>query len=241
MNTINRLIPSAIAVAAIFVCRLSIAAPLSNGGFETGTFSPWTTGGIATVAGTTSGVAPVEGNFQAIINTPASGTVSQGNLETFLGLAGLTLAQYNGGSNSNGGGSAFKQTFDITAGQAISFRWNFLPNGNVSSGSQNDTAFFTIHLASDTSSSAVFTLSSTSLSGGVATGYQTFTTPILAAGTYLLGFAENDQKQIAGSQNSQRPTLFIDNVAAVPEPTTISLLGMGLAAGGAYFLKRRRG
>lgn len=227
-----------IALCAALFGASALAAPLQNGGFETGTFSPWTTtaSGV-TVGGTTGGVAPQEGSFQAVINTPASGTVFQGGLESFLGLAGGTLSSYNNGGV--GGGNAFAQSFDITNGQSITFKWDFLPNGNNVNAGQNDTAFYTLHLASDTSSSIVFTLSSTSASGGAATGYQTVTTGPLAAGTYLLGFGVNDQKVPAGAFNAQRPTLLVDAVSVIPEPTTLTLLSFGVVAGAAYLRRRR--
>ena len=216
-----------------------MAQALQNGGFETGSLPPWTaTTANVTVAGSSNGVAPAEGSFQAVINTPAAGTVTQPNMETFLGLAAGTLTQYN--SSGIGGGNAFKQTFDLTAGQQITFRWDFLPNGANTGFGQNDTAFFTIHLASNNSSTTVFSLSSTSASGGTPTGYQTFTTGALAAGTYLLGFGLHDQKQFLPNGNAQRPTLLIDGVAVIPEPSTVSLLGAGLLAGGIYLLRRRR-
>jgi hypothetical protein len=227
-----------LAPIALF-CGTASAAPLQNGGFETGTFTPWTTTGTATVTGTSNGVAPAEGSFQAVLNTPSGGTVFQGSMETFLGLAGGSLSTYNSGGGS-GGGSAFKQTFDITAGQILTFRWNFLPNGSNASNGQNDTAFFTLHLAGDTSSTAIFTLASTASTGGVATGYQTYMSGPLAAGTYLLGFADYDQKMVAGAFNAQRPTLLIDGVAVVPEPATVTLLAFGAIGGAACWFRRRR-
>ncbi|MDQ2868680.1 MAG: PEP-CTERM sorting domain-containing protein [Verrucomicrobiota bacterium] len=231
---------------ALGVCALLVlaaasasAAPLQNGGFETGSFSPWTTAGVDTVTGTSNSVAPVEGSFQAVIDTPHSGTATQAQLESFLGLASGTTSVYNS-AGGQGGGSAFGQTFDVTSGQIITFQWDFLPNGNDTNSGQNDTAFFTLHLASDTSSSVIFTLSSTATSGGNPTGYQTYLSSPLAAGTYFLGFALNDQKTPVGAYNAQRPTLLIDNVSAIPEPSTFALLALGGVAGAASLLRRRK-
>lgn len=239
MHMRSTLVIALAAFAALIVCAASAgAAPLQNGGFETGSFSPWTTAGIDNVAMTSNSVAPVEGSYQAVIDTPHTGTVTSSGLESFLGLASGTTSAYNSGGQ--GGGSAFGQTFDVTAGQVISFQYDFLPNGTDSGSGQNDTAFFTLHLASNTSSSVIFTLSSTAASGGNPTGYQTYLSSPLAAGTYFLGFALNDQKTPAGAQNSQRPTLLIDNVTAIPEPSTLSLLALGSVAGVVGLLRKRK-
>src|ERR1043166_5196837 len=203
-------------VAIIFglACVVSghAQAQLANGGFETGTFPPWTTTGTDSVTGTFSGQAPIEGNFQAHISCPQGGTVTEGSLETFLGLNSGTLAPLRRGGPP-GGGSAFRQIFTVQEGQAISFDWDYFPNG---SSGQNDTAFFTLHPSASSSSS--FTVLASI--GGSPTGYQHYGTGPLRAGSYLLGFCAYDA--LGFGNNAQRPDLLIDNVqqlSCLPPPT----------------------
>lgn len=225
-----------IACALLLVLTASgNAQGLQNGGFESGTLAPgWGSTGEATVtASAIGGFLPAEGTYQASLTT-GPGTVSQATLETFLGLNSGTLNSLNGTSGQRGG-SGIAQTFNVQAGDVISFQYNFLPNGNTASSDENDSAFFTLHLASSSSSSFT-TLATTLSSGGSATGYQTITTGPLSAGTYLLGFGVYD---ISAFGNSQNPTLLIDNVQqiAVPEPSSVALLA---AAGLSVLLFRRR-
>ena len=226
------------AVLAFFVTSSTQAVPLANGGFESGDFTSWSTIGTNQVTGAFSGSGPAEGSFQAVIQTPDNGTVNQASLETFLALQAGSLSGLNSsqGLMSQAGGSAIKQTpITITAGQMISFQWDFLPGGTTTAPAQNDRAFFTFHLDSVTGTGTnVIELASTFLPGG---GYATFITDPLPAGDYLLGFGVFDNFSLA--TNLFRPDLLIDNVRVIPEPGTLSLLAVGLFLGGAYLCRRR--
>ncbi len=129
----------------------------------------------------------------------------------------------------------------IAAGSSISFKWDFLPNGSTADPVQNDVAFYTLHLDGVAGTAAnVFTLSSTIASGGNPTGYQMVTTGPLVAGDYVLGFGVYDNADgNMGNGNFFRADLLIDAVTVIPEPSTVSLLLLGLSAGG-YCLRRRR-
>jgi len=225
----------------------TIQAQVTNGGFETGNLTGWTSTGTAAVQGTFNSQAPNQGSFQAVIRTPQGGTTLKAPLESFLGLASGSLDAFGtiaGGFNN--GGSAIKQAaITVAAGAMIQFAWNFLPNGSNSV--QNDSLLMVLHLASVTAnSSAVTQLDRVSNHPtGMPSGYSLFTTGPLAAGTYLLAFVAFDIEQPAGQVNFQRPDALIDSVSVI-NPTapgvpdsggTIALLGL---AGGAMLLMRRR-
>jgi len=222
---------------SIFGIAFSDAQTFSNGGFENGSFPPWTTTGAAAVSGTFSGQPPAEGSFQAVLSAPfQSGTVSQSSLETFLQLNSGTLNPLNGSSTFHGG-SAIAQVFTIADGSVISFQWDFIPNGSNVASDQNDSAFFVLHLSG--SNSSFFTLlDQTSNHPGSPSLYQTFSTTPLSAGTYILGFGLYDRAGNAGGSDAQDPNLLIDNVQVIPEPSTWSLLGFGAFI--AFLFSRRR-
>ena len=115
-----------IALAALLALaspQNAAAADLTNGGFETGSFSPWEVSEISyttipapafvsgasfnNAMGVATNVTPAEGSFQAVLNAPTSGTTFAPDLETFLGLAGGTLDPlFNYGNGYFNGGSA---------------------------------------------------------------------------------------------------------------------------------------
>ena len=215
-----------------------VNAQIQNGGFETGDFTGWTTAGAtAVVNGTFDFQAPAEGSFQAVMSAPfQSGTVSQSALETFLELNQNTLDTLNGSATFRGG-SAIAQVFTVADGAIISFSWDFVTNGSSTASDQNDSAFFTLHLSGSNSSSFTI-LDQTSNHPGFASGYQTFVTGPLAAGTYILGFADYDRAGGAGSDDRKDPDLLIDNVQVIPEPSTWLLLTFGGLI--AFLFARRR-
>ena len=205
------------------------AAALTNGDFQTGSFSPWVVSGPALVSGANftnamgvaTNVTPAEGSYQAVLNAPTSGTTFTPQLETFLGLqtavSGTNGALYplaRSGHPGLDGGSAIKQTFDVRDGSVISFQWNFLPNGTNLSPDQNDSGFFTLHAAGVTNSTNYTVLSTTISSGGNPTGYQPYTTGQLTAGSYLLGFSAFNTQTPLFYVDAQQPTLLIDAVTA---------------------------
>ena len=71
-----------------------------NGGFETGTLTGWNTLGNTSIQTAAYGTAPTQGTYQALI-TNGSGSVSDANLETFLGLS-------TGALDGLGNGNALK-------------------------------------------------------------------------------------------------------------------------------------
>lgn len=182
----------------------SAEAAIINGSFNSG-FSSWQTTGVTSVTG---GVASLNTN---------SGS-SLGALESFLGLAPGTIGTI-GSSPTNG--SAIKQSFFATAGDVVSFDWQFLAGDNLP---YNDFAFTTL-------SSAAQLLSDVSIVGDFGdSGLQTFSWLIPTTGTYTLGLGVmNSLDSVVNS------ILEVDNVAggstAVPTPALLpGLLGLGVAA-----------
>ena len=138
-----------IATISLFASGTSRAGVM-NGGFESGAFGPgWTSIGatdvksVATFAGTPTG----SGTFHALMDTSTSGgpngggAVSDVALETFLGLAVGTLDALSAGDVTEG--SAIKQTLTVSAGDSLSFDWNFLTNEDTPD-FFNDMAFYSI-------------------------------------------------------------------------------------------------
>jgi PEP-CTERM motif-containing protein len=204
-------------------------AAIINPGFETGDFTGWSTIGLTSVPGA-FGVAPVEGQFQALVsNLDTVGSVSVGRLETFLDLGGGSLSTLLGASVNQG--SAIKQTFSVNPGDQIQFAWNFLTNEDTPS-FFNDTAFATI----GSSFIKLADTNSTFRPGvpgfGEQTGYHTFLSDPLTGGSVTLAFGVVDVGD--GAIDS---TLLVD---AVPEPSTILLLATSLAGVGVSSLRRYR-
>jgi hypothetical protein len=136
-------------MAAAMLALGFVVAPLSkaqvvNGGFETGSLSPWTAQGDVSVQG--SDFNPI-GNDIAFLNNDASGNnvfdgtaaiTNVGTLDSFSNLAAGTLE-----ADGVTSGSVMKQTFSATAGNTISFTYNFLTNEPGAAGNQ-DFAYYTL-------------------------------------------------------------------------------------------------
>ena len=121
--------------------RPTISQPLLNGGFETGDFSNWETLGNARIQTDLFGVDPTEGNRQALL-TNGSSSVKDLELEVFVGLQPGELDLLNNGFTTEG--SAIKRTVDVSAGDTLSFDWNFLTDENTPDTVFNDFAFVSI-------------------------------------------------------------------------------------------------
>jgi len=202
------------------------AAGIVNGSFETGNLSGWTAVGDAFVPSVPIGVNPVDGANQALITT-LSGSVSATTVQNGLGLGPGSLNALGNGSPDSGSG--ITQTFTANAGDVLSFNYNFLSVEPTMVGSVNDFAFANLNgtlITLANVNTATFVPSNSSFLNE--TGYQAFQFVIPTTGNFTLGLGVFNVVDDAYDS-----ALLIDNVslssAAVPEPSTLALLGAGLA------------
>jgi hypothetical protein len=205
------------------------SADVTNGGFETGDFTGWSTIGVASIETAAYGAGPTEGSYQALVISEDGSLVSDSTIETFLGLAAGTLDGLI--DDDATAGSAIKQTITASAGDMLTFDWNFLTDEMV--GTVPDFTFVSIvsgtsEILADVGSST-FVSSATTFSNE--TGFTMFTYTFPTSGTFTLGFGV-----MHAWDNEVDSGLLLDNVTIIPEPTTICLLGLGALS----LLRRKR-
>ncbi|MEQ9370686.1 MAG: S8 family serine peptidase [Coleofasciculus chthonoplastes F3-SA18-01] len=186
-------------------------SPQLNLSFETGDFTDWNSIGDATIQTDTIGSTPTDGTFQALI-TNGQGSVSDSNLETFLGLNPGDLDNLGNGDAIEG--SALQLTpINVKAGDIVSFDWNFITNEQTPS-NYNDFGFISI------SSTLLSELADTNQqfnrftgSFGKQTNYGTFDYQFTQAGTYTIGLGLVD-----ADDNSVDSGLLVDHFQITPDP-----------------------
>jgi hypothetical protein len=257
---------AALAIGISVAFPATAKAAILNGGFEEG-FQSWKTlgdyridtsaFGIETVPGKSQAflstayqeVIGVDNNFNSIIGGNAapvtfiSGFAEEESLEGFLGLSTFLADKtlYDIASAEPIEGSAIKQTFKASAGQKLSFSWNFLTNEAVEQAAVDDFTypkfndFAFVSLQSD-SSAQIFNLADTiskftdsSSVFSKETGFKTFSYIIPTSGEYTLGVGVVDV-----GDGTRISALLVDEAAvtaAVPESTpTLGILLFGALA-----------
>ena len=233
------------ALSTVGVTVAPVQAALTNPGFEDApALTGWSTyGSNVTQVDGTFGVAPIEGTYQALLSTgsgaPGASPITSGSMESILGLASGTLDVFS--LNFATQGSVMTQTFSATAGDLLSFNWNFMTNELPFEINFNDYGFYAvtnvsspIDLIGDTFSPLI-----PSAGGFISeTGYNLVSLALPTTGLYTLAFGVLDV-----GDTSIASGLLIDNVnligvSAVPEPSSVVLLASGLAGLGYWRRKQ---
>jgi PEP-CTERM motif len=212
-------------IAAGLIGAASSSFAVTNGSFANG-LSGWTTlGDVSVSAGavslTTASVL-FEDDFPAgagAFNLSGSEPGDIASLEAFVGVApyGLDLPVGNFATE----GSAFKQTFNVNAGDVLSFVWVYSTN-EAGPNANRDYAFITLN-------GSFIEIAAGNAVGGVTTGFG-YTGPL------TLAFGVVDINDFVTSS-----TLTISNVVLtpVPEPITLALWAAGLGLVGGLKARRR--
>lgn len=219
------------------------AAPLANGGFESG-LSGWVTlGDASTQAGGTQGamqlwLSTASASFEddhplAAGALNRSGTAAAevgvpGGVEWFAGLALGSLDPDAASARQAYEGSAARQSFSANVGDVLSFAWDFATRDTGT-----DFAFVVVDGVVSTLASASFA-ASLSPDGGARSGWGRFSHTFATEGVHELVFGVVDVGDYAMTSS-----LAVDGVVVspVPEPHALALLVPGLLVLG---LGRRR-
>jgi hypothetical protein len=260
---------AAAALALGFAVAPHTKAALTNGGFETGDYTGWSTLGDASIQTLGTGFNPPAGNDVAFLNNDPSGsniydgtaaTTNVAALDSFSGLSSGTLEGLGVTS-----GTAISQSF-TTSGGALSFEYNFLTNETPAT--NQDFAYVALSgtgivgtelfvIANPTTPAGTpppLTSAQAGIYGylsgvGTETGYLSDSIPSLAAGSYTVSFGVTNVTDNNGSSG-----LLIDSVTApssstsgggggggaVPLPAAALLAPAALALAGRYTVKLRK-
>jgi hypothetical protein len=178
-RTLNGLTTLCVFSLSLILGSVAQALTTTNPGYEAGNLTGWTFAGLAAVD--TSN--PASGSFHGVINS-GEGVVS--------GTPVTSATPYQAHN-----GSGMKTTITGTAGEVVSFQYNFMTREFANSGVDftfNDTAFVVISktgtgtVRRQVLASVALDLPGSSNGQLRQTGYRTFTYTLPADGTYSFGF-----------------------------------------------------
>jgi len=154
-------------------------------------------------------------------------------LETFLAVPGGSLDGLGNGITQ--GGSAIAQIFTATAGEVLSFNWNFITD-ELPPSIFNDFAFWSLNSSLSTLASANGSALTLNLSGLLETGAGESSVVIPTDGTYTIDFGVANVSDTGGT-----PQLLVDDVQLTSTPEPAYAPGIAFAiAGTLVAVKLRR-
>lgn len=202
-------------------------AAVTNGGFSQGLTGWSTMGDVAVQSGSilmTTASTLYEDEFPEAAGTfnasgNAAADIAAGGFEAFAGLSAGALDTPDFAYE----GSILKQTFNVNAGDTLSFNWNFFTN-ETNAGS--DYAFISVNgVLTKLASASNATLASVPYA--LSTGAGVFSQTFAAASSITLAFGVVDL-----TDYNSTSALWLDNVnlvaAPVPEPESYAMLLAGL-------------
>ena len=120
----------------------SANAAVTNPGFETGDLSGWTLFGQGAVLTSSYGITPTHDTYQGFIDNTGNGSQLASDIVTVLGVPPSQIATFMTGPPTRG--SALYQDVTVSAGDVLTFDWNFLSDELNEDPIFDDFAFFSI-------------------------------------------------------------------------------------------------
>jgi hypothetical protein len=193
---------------------------IENSGFED-EFSGWETVGLTSIETSDFGSDPTEGTNQALISNDFD-AVTDAELETFLNLDPGTLDGLGSGDATEG--SAIAQTVTVSAGDQLSFDWNYLTNEGSGS-TFSDFAFISIESEDSQVIADTFSLLDLSETGVFSqeTGYSSFEYTFENSGTYTIGVGIVDVGDTGVSSGLLVDNFSFSGGSVIPGTYTIQL------------------